>query len=291
MSIRNGVRKMHIICNYSCAIKILPKSILFFKLKEVLFTVFRRMPMLILLFSFLIGSELDEGIMAYNKRAEGAKGVQAAVKPIDIAIRHFENVLKISSEEEQAAVYLLKCYYFKGTYVLTADDAKKEEYNRGKILAEKMITKYPNSAPLRYWYLTCLGKWAEVYGILAAAKEGVADLMKAHAEAIIRLDKEYEDGGGYFMLGVVHYKSPYIPFILSWPDNDEAIAWLRQATETGKATAVQKNYLARALLKDGKKDAAKKLLKEIINSPLSTANQIEDLFEKNVAKELLEDNQ
>ena len=152
-----------------------------------------------------------------------------------------------------------------------------------------MIAKYPNSAALRFWYLTCLGKWAEVYGIFAAAKEGVADLMKEHSEAIIRLDKEYENGGGYFMLGAVHYKSPYIPFILSWPDNDDAIIWLRKAVRTGEAIPVQKTYLVRALYKDGQEEEAIRLVKEVINTPPDQEDLVEDRFEIEEAKKLLEE--
>ena len=100
---------------------------------------------------------------------------------------------------------------------------KKKIFNKGKALGEKYIQKYPNSVQFRYWYLVNLGSWAQVYGILTAAREGVADQMKTHSEKIIALDPNYQDGGGYFMLGAVHYKSPYIPFLLSWPDNDDAI--------------------------------------------------------------------
>ena len=105
-----------------------------------------------------------------------------------------------------------------------------------------------------------LGSWAEVYGIIAAAKEGVADLMREHSEKIIALDSQYADGGGYFMLGVVHLKSPYIPFILSWPSNDKAGEFLTKAFEIGNQTPSQTVYLARALHKDEQKNKAKQLL-------------------------------
>ncbi len=242
-----------------------------------------------LFFSIVLSSELDKGISYYNNRAENAIGTQAQSNNIDEAIRHFERAINIKELEEAAAVYLLKCYYYKGTYVLTDEEDRKAEYNKGKSLAEQMVTKYPNSATLRYWYLTCLGKWSEVYGILTAAKEGVADLMKEHSEKIIELDPNYEHGGGYFMLGAVHFKSPYIPFILSWPDNDDAIIWLLQAKVTGHATPIQKNYLARALYKDGKEDEAIRLVKEVISTPPSPSNIVEERFEIQEAKILLND--
>ena len=134
-----------------------------------------------------------------------------------------------------------------------------------------------------------LGSWAQVYGILTAAREGVSDLMKIHSEKIIELDPLYRHGGGYFMLGAVHYKSPYIPFLLSWPDNDEAIKYLQLAIETGKAEMNQKNYLAQAINKDGQHEKARKLLTEVINTEPDPVNLVEDLDDIEEARQLLED--
>ena len=113
--------------------------------------------------------------------------------------------------------------------------------------------------------------------------------MKLHSEKIIELDPEYRNGGGYFMLGAVHYKSPYIPFLLSWPDNDEAIKYLQLAVETGKAEMNQKNYLAQAFDKDGQHEKARKLLTEVINTNPNPANLVEDLDDIEEARQLLED--
>ncbi len=248
----------------------------------------KRIIILITLISFAFCSELEKGIISYENRAVGAIGATAKPANIDQAIRHFEKALKITATEKTSALYLLKSYYYKGTFVLKDKKERKEEYNKGKILAEEMIAKYPDSPELRYWYLTCLGKWAEVYGILTAAREGVADLMKEHSEKIIELDSNLENGGGYFMLGAVHYKSPYIPFILSWPDNSAAVLWLQKAVNTGRATPVQKNYLARALYKDGQEENAINLVKEVISEPPDPDYLVEERFEIQEAKKLLE---
>ena len=157
----------------------------------------------------------------------------------------------------------------------------------GKDLGEKYIVKYPDSPAFRYWYLVNLGSWAQVYGILTAAREGVADIMKTHSEKIIVLDPEYQDGGGYFMLGAVHLKSPYIPFLLSWPDKNKAVDYLSRATYTGESTLVQKRYLAHASYKTGNKKYARGLLEEIIRSKPSEDEYLEDLEDIREAKLLL----
>ncbi len=241
--------------------------------------------------SFLIGSDssFQEGVTAYESRAEKAGGMKAHPDQINKAIVAFKKAKENPNTELDAGVYLLKSYYYKGKYVAQDDETKKSVFNLGKALGEELIEKNPESAAVRYWYLVNLGSWAEVYGIIAAAREGVADLMREHSEKIIELDPEYSDGGGYFMLGAVHFKSPYIPFILSWPSNDDAVVFLTNAYETGVATPSQTVYLARALHKDGQKDQAKKLLKDLIALPLSETAPVEDSEQHQLAKGFLAD--
>ena len=91
------------------------------------------------------------------------------------------------------------------------------------------------------------------------------------------------------MLGAVHLKSPYIPFVLSWPRNDKAVENLTDAYETGKPTSAQIVYLARALYKDGQKDKAIKLLSKFIMQPLSDDERVEDYEQQTEAKGFLAD--
>jgi hypothetical protein len=232
---------------------------------------------------------INEGADFYTKRQDGSKGTLASTENIDKAIEQFSAALLSPKSEKDAALYLLKSYYYKAEFAIQDKDEKKKIFNDGKALGEKYIKKYPTSAEFRYWYLVNLGSWAQVYGILTAAREGVSDLMKTHSEKIIELDPEYQNGGGYFMLGAVHFKSPYIPFILSWPDNDDAIKYLQLSVDTGKAEMNQKNYLAQALSKDGRDKKARALLEEVFNTEPSTATLVEDLDDIEEARQLLED--
>jgi len=232
---------------------------------------------------------MNEGVDFYSKRQAGSKGPLASNENIDKAIEQFSSALQTSETEKEAALYLLKSYYYKAEFAIQDKEEKKSLFNEGKALGEKYIEKYPTSPEFRYWYLVNLGSWAQVYGILTAAREGVSDLMRIHSEKIIELDPKYRNGGGYFMLGAVHFKSPYIPFLLSWPDNDEAIKYLQLAVETGKAEMNQKNYLAQAINKDGQVEKARKLLTEVINTEPNPANMVEDLDDIKEAKKILKD--
>jgi len=232
-------------------------------------------------------NELEKGITLYNQRLEGSVKSSAKPEPITNAISHFQYALKNSATETDAELYLLKSYYFRGKYVHENKEKQKADFSEGKNLGERYIKKYPDSAPFRYWYLVNLGSWSEVYGIITAARKGVADLMKEHSEIIISLDPEYENGGGYFMLGAVHFKSPYIPFFLSWPDNSDAIKYLTKALNIGEATSNQKVYLAQALYKDGQKNRAIDILKEVANMQPSTEETVRDWEQIELAEQLL----
>ena len=251
-----------------------------------------RFLLIIFCLSMMIASAkagLNEGVEYYQQRQESSKGTLASVENINKAIEEFSSALFTPESEKDAALYLLKSYYYKAEFAVQDKEEKKEVFNRGKTLGEKFIEKYPNLPEFRYWYLVNLGSWAQVYGILTAAREGVSDLMKIHSEKIIELDPEYRNGGGYFMLGAVHYKSPYIPFFLSWPDNDEAIKYLLLAVETGKAEMNQKNYLAQAIHKNGQTQRARKLLSEVINTRPNPNNLVEELDDIEEARQLLKE--
>ena len=232
-------------------------------------------------------NDLEEGITFYNQRLKGSVKSSAKPEPITSAINNFQYALKNAATETDAALYLLKSYYFRGKYVHKDKEKQKFDFSKGKDLGEKYIKKYPDSAPFQFWYLVNLGSWSEVYGIITAAREGVAERMKEHSEIIITLDPEYENGGGYFMLGAVHFKSPYIPFLLSWPDNDDAIKYLTKALNIGEATPNQKVYLAQAMYKDGQKSRAIDMLKEVENMQPSAEEIVRDWEQIELAEQLL----
>ena len=234
-------------------------------------------------------SNLGMGKLFYENREQGRDELVASIRSIDEAIRIFEVEVLENIESNEAVEYLLKSYYYRAEYATTNIEEKKIFFDKGKALGLNYINKYPESIEFRYWYLANLGGWAKVYGILTAAREGVADQMKLHAEKIIEMDSSYRNGGGYYLLGAVHYKSPYIPFLLSWPDNDDAIKFLTLAVETGNAELTQLNYLAQALYKDGQVIKAKELLNRVINTEPNFENLIEDLNYIQEAKDLLKD--
>ena len=91
------------------------------------------------------------------------------------------------------------------------------------------------------------------------------------------------------MMCVIHYKSPYIPFLLSWPDNKEAVAFLEKAVGTGEATPVQKVYLAQALYKEKDKQRALAILNEAASMKPYMDELLYDWEQIKKARRLLKD--
>ncbi|HIA06281.1 MAG TPA: tetratricopeptide repeat protein [Flavobacteriales bacterium] len=232
-------------------------------------------------------AELDKGMGYYNKRAEGAIELVAKAGNIDKAIGHFRTAVSNEATKKDAAVMLMKCYYYKGTFVETEKDKRLAVYNLSKALGEKMMAVYPRSAPIVYWHATNMGKWGETSGILKAAKEGLADLMKEWCEKVIELDASYKDGAGDRMLGIVHFKTPYIPFILSWPDNDDALLHLEKALEYNDKDFIANVYYAQALKSDGEKEKAIAILEKVVTWKPAPSQLLEDKKELKEAKRLL----
>jgi len=233
-------------------------------------------------------SSLEKGISFFNNRADNSVDLIADSYFIDSAIHQFKMALEEDSYRLDAGIYLLRCSYFKGKFVALTDTERKKYFNQGKILGEKLIEEYPKSAAIHYWYLVNLGSWSEIYGIVSAAREGVANIMRTLSKKIISLDHEYSNGGGYFLLGAVHLKSPYIPFILSWPDKEKAYKYLKLAYETGEATPSQIVYFARVLHSNSQQNEALSLLKNLLNAKVSKVNELEDREQYNISKELID---
>ena len=243
----------------------------------------------LIILSFLLAEEgpFEKGVAFYDARSEGAVGYNVSSLNIENAIKQFKKAFQ--GVELDAGVYLMRSYYYEGKFIAMTDDEKKQIFSKGKKIGEELIKLFPSSAAVRYWYLVNLGSWAEVYGAMAAAKEGVAGLMRDHSKKIIEIDPDYSNGGGYFMLGAVHFKSPYIPFILSWPSNDLAIKNLEKAYEIGDSTPSQTVYLAQALYKGGQKERAKSYLMELLKKPFSQSEKVEDFDQHQIAKSLLDE--
>jgi tetratricopeptide (TPR) repeat protein len=235
-----------------------------------------------LLFLILVGysfpahaSELEIGRQWYERRSERANGLVADPRAIDRAIYFLGKALEHRATEEEAGILLLKSYYFKGQFA-SQGEQKRKVFGEGKELGERLIRQFPNSPGLRLFYSANLGKWAECSGVLAAAQSRIPDTIRENAEEILKIDPNYDRGAGYYLLGAIYFKAPYIPFLLSWPDNKKAIANLKKALAMAPDSLGTKLILAQALLRQGDRHTAIAMFEDVARQTPKPTHLLED---------------
>jgi len=178
--------------------------------------------------------------------------------------------------------------YFKGSFVRATEDECKNIFDRGRIIGEKMIEKYPKSVSINFWLAALWGKWAKNFGPVKAVYEGAAAKIMTYASDAAAIDPIYNDGGGYSVLGMLHFYAPYIPFVLTWPSNEEALTYFKKACSIA-STISNKYCLAMAHYKNGNRNKAVQLLNESLSMKPRKDKLIEDRNRQSQARLFLAD--
>lgn len=230
----------------------------------------------------------ERGKMLYEQRAAEADSFRADPVNINKAIEIFTNLLEQDIKAEQAAAYLLKSYYFKGMFTGLTEDQQQEVYDKGRTLGEKMLDRFPNSVPIKFWYGANIGRWADVHGFIKAATSGIAKKLRRICKNIIEIDPQYQGGGGYRILAQVHFYAPSIPLVMGWPSDDKAFELIEKAMEIAPEHPTNHMLYAQILLEFDRKNEAKRHLQFILNKKPRPTHIVEDKFLKYRSRELLE---
>ncbi len=231
----------------------------------------------------------EQGRSYYEARAAEADSFRADTANINKAIEAFNQAIDQNIQPENSATYLLQSYYFKGMYTDITEEQQKEVHDKGRILGEEMIEKFPDSVPIKFWYGANLGRWAEVHGFIKAATSGIAQKLRRICNDIIKLDPEYQGGGGYRILAQVHYYSPSIPLLMSWPSKDKARKLIENAMEIAPSHPPNRLLYAQILIEFNRKEEAEEHLQYIQNMELRPTHIVEDRYMKHRSSLLLKE--
>ncbi|NOZ63299.1 MAG: hypothetical protein GXO74_16720 [Calditrichaeota bacterium] len=213
---------------------------------------------------------LEKADEFWDKRGDNfnADKLLADSAQINQAISLYQQILAkaVGQEKEEATWKLIRAYYFKGKYCTADKDMKKKIYNLGKDLGEASLKEFPNSAGITLFTAIVWGVWGEEYGILAAARKGVAGKIKDLCEKSIEVDPNFDGAGGYRVLGRVYFKAPKIWPFLRWPSKTKAVEILEKGHKLAADNLTTKQFLAEALYSQGKKKRAVALMNEILNA-------------------------
>jgi tetratricopeptide (TPR) repeat protein len=235
------------------------------------------------------------GDAAWARRAEGHQGARAVPGPINEAIADFERAVKEQPDRLEGAWKLLRALHYKGDFTTDSNETKQKIFARGKEVAEaaidrlakrtvgsrqklealspaqaaKAVAAVPEAKPLFLWSAVHWGLWGDVFGRMAAARQGVGDKVRRYAEILIALDERYEDAAGHRILGRLHTLAPKVPFVTGWVDRDKAVSELRRAVALGPDNFDNHVFLAEALFEyqPAKEGEAREILRRLIARP------------------------
>jgi hypothetical protein len=254
---------------------------------------------------------------AYAKRQEGRVGAVASPRRISEAIAAYQTAAE-AADNLEAHWKLLRALYFKGAYTGLDLDSRKVVFSKARaasadvmvILARRAgrftvpellamepaaradaLAKERDAAPAFFWSAVCWGQWALVVGKLQAVRAGAAERIRDDAATVIALDPQFEEGGGYRVLGRLHDQAPQIPFLTGWVSREEALRNLRLAVSVNKTNFVNRHFLAEALWRGSpeEKTEALQIEEKLLSDSPSPGHLVEDLAIQEQARTNLAD--
>jgi hypothetical protein len=251
---------------------------------------------------------LAEGDAHYERRAEGARGLQADPVRIDAALAAYRRALAAAPESLEAVYKLQRALFFRASFCGAPDAEGKRLFDEGRKLGQRAVDRLerqaagkrgseriaalravPDAPPLYFWTAVCWGQWAVLHGKLAAARTGAAGRVRDLAQTLLELDAALEQGGADRLLGRLHHQAPRIPLLTGWVSRPKALAHLRRALELGALNTVNQVFLAEGLLdlEPARKQEARELLTRCAEAVPRPEYQVEDAFYAAEARRLL----
>jgi tetratricopeptide (TPR) repeat protein len=259
-------------------------------------------------------AQIADGDQHYALRAERAQGAHARAEPIDTAIAAYQRAVAANPNDVEAHGRLLRAYRFKGAYVASTTNEKKEIYGTAKIAGEKAIAlvnrllaagsvkatapeqtvanaarAIPGAGQVFLWDAVNWGEWALAYGKLAAARQGAADRIRREATIALLMDPHMEGGSPARVLGRLHDQTPRIPFLTGWASEKEAVRFLSESLKIDPTSKLTLVFLAEAMVSNdsSSKPKAIELLRKAVSAPNNPQLLVEDIGAAEDAKVLL----
>ncbi len=258
---------------------------------------------------------VTEGDRMYLRRQEGRVGAVASAGPINQSIALYDKATS-APDLVDARWKLARALYFKGAYTGLDADSRKAVFQKARRVSEEAIgilnrsleqkgikgildlgpealagklQDRSDSAPTYFWAAVSWGQWALSMGKVEAAKTGAADRIRDYALTVIGIDPQFEEGGGYRVLGRLNDEAPWIPFITGWVSREEAIKALRLAMQVDGRSFLNRHFLAEALYRgdDQEKAEAIRLEESVAAESPSPLHLVEDLNTQDLARKNL----
>jgi tetratricopeptide (TPR) repeat protein len=243
------------------------------------------------------------GDVAWLHRDQGRVGARASTQRISEAITNYEKAAEAPGEVE-ARWKLARALFFKAKFTGLDRERQLALYEKARRVGDEVLailrrhaagqalsadappskvaaalSRDKDAAPAYFWTAVAWGEWALLAGKVPAARTGAATKIRDDATTVIALDPDFEDGGGYRILGRLHHKAPRIPYLTGWVSRSEAVRYLRLAVRTAPRNFVNRHFLAEALADGGaaEKVEAVQIERDLASDAPSPGHLVEDL--------------
>ncbi|MGZ8833389.1 MAG: hypothetical protein ACXW19_09385 [Thermoanaerobaculia bacterium] len=271
---------------------------------------------LLILVASVATAQIADGDQHWNMRAEGAQNGHARADHINAAILAYQKATATDPNDLEARWKLLRSLRFKGAYVATTNEEKRQVYSQAKLAGddamkvvdrqlaakginsvskatEKQIADVAKAVPgvpeIFLWDAINWGEWALAYGKFAAAREGAADRIRREATIANFVDPRLEGGSPSRVLGRLHDQTPRIPFITGWASSKEAVKFLNDSLKVDPTNKITIVFLAEAMVSNNSdtRPQAVQMLKNAVSAPVDPNYVVEQTAALNDAKNLL----
>jgi len=263
-------------------------------------------------------AQVSEGDQHWAARAEGHQSGRAKPAQVDAAIAAYQRAVAQSPNDLEARWKLLRALRFKGAYVGSSNDEKKQIYSTAKKAGEETLTlldrqlaakglrsvtkatekdvadaakSIPGADEVFFWDAVNWGEWALAYGKMAAVREGAAGRIRREATIAMLIDPKLEGGAPSRVLGRLHDQTPRVPFITGWASSREAIRFLNESLKIDPTNKITLVFLAEAMVDNDSdtKPQAIKSLRDLLTTPNDPAYEVEQAAAQDDARALLKE--
>ena len=222
---------------------------------------------LLLAISFAGANEdLHVADSCYAARALRANGDKADAKNAKIMKEAYKKAMGDSSVLEAATEGYVKTLYFCFRFVQF--DEKKRQLHLDTLMqaSASAYEKFPKNKEIAHVYASTLSMWGSERNVLSSLKEGIASKVRDVATAA-------ED---WQILGRAHFVLPYVPLLLSWPDEKLADKYLTMALEKNRKDIYNYYFLADLRYDQDRYDDAMDLIVQGLDEGVRPGYVLED---------------
>jgi hypothetical protein len=232
---------------------------------------------------------------AWARRAEDRSGARASARRISEAVARYEEAAK-DPDAVEPRWKLARALFFEAKFTGLDRDAQRALLEKARRAGEEAIAilgrrsaavpANADAAPAYFWTAVAWGEWGQIVSRARAAKAGTASKIRDYSTKVIALDPEFEEGGGYRVLGRLHDRAPRIPLVTGWVSRKEALRNLRSAVRVAPRNFVNRHFLAEALARGtpAEKAEAIRIERELVAETPTPERLVEDLAIQEDAK-------